>query len=272
MTESDTYALFRSLHRADEPLALVNAWDVASARLTERAGVKVVATTSGGVAWSLGSPDGGRLDRGRAIDLIARIAAAVRVPVTADIEDGYATDADGVADTIKDVVATGAVGVNLEDSAHGEPEPLRAVVEAAARIAAARQAAGADLFINARIDTYLLGVGEPSRRLQDTLDRARAYVAAGADGIFVPGVTDPAIIAELVQGVGAPLNVMAHPGSPTLAELGRLGVARVSLGSGVAQAAYALVRRAATEFLTAGTYDSLGEAVAYAELNELLST
>jgi 2-methylisocitrate lyase-like PEP mutase family enzyme len=272
MTESDTYALFRALHRAGEPLALVNAWDVATARLTEQAGVKAVATTSGGVAWSLGSPDGGRLDRSRAIDLVARIVAAVRVPVTADIEEGYASDADGVADTIKAVVAAGAVGVNLEDSAHGEPEPLLPVTEAAARIAAARRAAGSDLFINARIDTYLQGAGEPATRQQDTVDRAHAYVDAGADGIFVPGVVDPAVIAELVRGVGAPLNVMAHPGSPTLAELGLLGVARVSLGSGVAQTAYATVRRAATEFLTAGTYDSLGEAVGYAELNELLST
>ena len=266
-TSSDRARLFRSLHGGGSILALPNAWDVASARLVEDAGAAAIATTSAGVAWSLGAPDGDRLGRDRAVELVARIVAAVDVPVTADIEGGYADDADGVADTIRAVLAAGAVGVNLEDAAHGGSEPLLPIAEQAARISAARAAAGDGLFLNARIDTYLRGVPDP---LADTLHRAAAYLAAGADGIFVPGVTDPGVIATLVEGVDAPLNVMAGPGAPPVPDLAKLGVARVSLGSSVAQAAYAVARRAARELLADGTYSALADALDYGELNALL--
>ncbi|GAB4048144.1 isocitrate lyase/PEP mutase family protein [Catellatospora paridis] len=262
----DKYAAFRALHQPGTPLLLANAWDVASARLAEQAGSAAVATTSAGVAWSLGAADGDVLDRDRAVDLVARVAGAVAVPVTADIEGGFATDAAGVAETVRLVVAAGAAGVNLEDSDRVGPAPLLPVDEAARRIAAARAAAGAGLFINARVDTFLRG-GD----VADVLTRARAYVAAGADGVFVPGTADPAVIAELVAGVGAPLNILAGPGSPTVAELAALGVARVSLGSSVAEAAYAVMRRATEELLAKGTYDALAGAVSYGELNKLLA-
>lgn len=262
----DKYDAFRSLHQPGRPLLLANAWDVASARLVEQAGSAAVATTSAGVAWSLGAADGGVLGRDRAVDLVTRVAAAVGVPVTADIEGGFADDAAGVAQSVRLVVAAGAAGVNLEDSDRTGAAPLLPVAEAARRIAAARDAAGAGLFINARVDTFLRG-GE----LADALTRARAYVDAGADGVFVPGTADPAVIAELVAGVGAPLNILAGPGSPTVAELAELGVARVSLGSSVAEAAYAVARRAAEELLAKGTYDALAGALSYGELNKLVS-
>ncbi|GIF97917.1 isocitrate lyase/PEP mutase family protein [Catellatospora citrea] len=262
----DKYTAFRALHQPGTPLLLANAWDVASARLAEQAGSAAVATTSAGVAWSLGAADGDVLDRDRAVDLVDRVAGAVAVPVTADIEGGFATDAAGVAETVRLVVAAGAAGVNLEDSDRIGPAPLLPVDEAARRIAAARAAAGAGLFINARVDTFLRGGA-----VADALTRARAYVAAGADGVFVPGTADPAVIAELVAGVGAPLNILAGPGSPTVAELAALGVARVSLGSSVAEAAYAVMRRAAEELLAKGTYDALSGAVSYGELNRLLA-
>ncbi|GAA2370887.1 hypothetical protein Cme02nite_44960 [Catellatospora methionotrophica] len=261
---NDKYAAFRALHRPGTPLLLANAWDVASARLAEQVGSAAVATTSAGVAWSLGAADGGGLDSDRAVDLVARVAGAVAVPVTADIEGGFADDAAGVAETVRRVVAAGAAGVNLEDSG---PSGLLPVDEAARRIAAARAAAGAGLFINARVDTFLMGSGD----VADALTRARAYVAAGADGVFVPGTADPAVIAELVAGVGAPLNILAGPGSPSIAELAALGVARVSLGSSVAAAAYAVMRRATEELLTKGTYDTLSDAMGYGELNKLLA-
>jgi 2-methylisocitrate lyase-like PEP mutase family enzyme len=275
MTQQDKALRFRALHSNSHVLALPNAWDVASARLVEAAGAVAVATTSAGVAWSLGAADGDRLDRDRALDLIDRVVAAVDVPVSADIESGYASSPDGVAETIRGVLAAGAVGVNLEDADHHGPSPLRPIGEQADRIAAARHAADAarvPLFLNARTDTYLLSVGDPTTRLQDTLTRAAAYVAAGADGIFVPGVTDPAIVSALVDGLAAPLNLMTGPGAPPVDELAELGVVRVSLGAAIALAAYALVQRSADELLTAGTYTILAGAGAldYGELNALL--
>ncbi|MFE2312545.1 isocitrate lyase/phosphoenolpyruvate mutase family protein [Streptomyces sp. NPDC059441] len=267
---------FRALHTPGRPLVLPNAWDTASALLVEEAGVAAVATTSAGVAWDLGTADGDRLDRDRALGAVARIAAAVRVPVSADIESGYAKDAAGVGDTIRAVLAAGAVGVNLEDALYdGEGDdvggrgPLRPVAEQAERIAAARaaaDAAGVPLFINARIDTVLRGAGG----VEETLERAAAYLAAGADGIFVPGAVDPETVKSLVAGVEGPLNVLVGPGAPSVAELAALGVARISAGSSIAQAAHAVVRRAARELLSAGTYDSLTGGLDYAELNTVL--
>ncbi|MEU5939174.1 isocitrate lyase/phosphoenolpyruvate mutase family protein [Micromonospora sp. NPDC047548] len=266
-------ARLRALHQPGSPLVLPNAWDVASARLVEECGAAVVATTSAGIAWTLGVADGGALDRQRALAPVARIAAAVTVPVTADVEDGYAPDPDGVARTVTEVLATGAVGINIEDAAPDDPTALRPTAEQCARIAAARRAAdaaGVALFVNARIDTYLRAVGDPAQRLAETLRRAEAFLAAGADGVFVPGVTDVASIAALVSGVDGPVNVLAGPGAPTVTTLAELGVARVSLGSSLAEAAYGLVRRAATEALGGGTYAALAPAASYGELNALL--
>jgi 2-methylisocitrate lyase-like PEP mutase family enzyme len=254
---------FRSLHVPGDPLLLVNAWDAASARIVEAAGAAAVATTSAGVAWSLGSPDGGGLDRDSAVAVVARIAAAVSVPVTADIESGYGSTPEEVAATVGAIVAAGAVGINIEDT---EQRRLRDVDEQSRRIAAVRRADGT-VFINARVDTYLVGAGD----LAETVRRASAYLAAGADGVFVPGVADPEVIAALVEAVKAPVNVMAGPGSPPVPELAKLGVARISLGASVAQAAYALVQRSAQEAFGTGTYDTLGGGLDYGSLNALLS-
>jgi 2-methylisocitrate lyase-like PEP mutase family enzyme len=275
----ETALAFRALHIPGRPLVLPNAWDTASARLVEEAGAAAVATTSAGLAWDLGTADGDRLDRDRALGAVARVAAAVRVPVSADIESGYAKDAAGVGDTIRAVLAAGAVGVNIEDALYDGEEgegdddggrgPLRPVAEQAERIAAARaaaDAAGVPLFINARIDTVLRGAGG----VGETLERAAAFLAAGADGIFVPGAVDPGTVKSLVAGVEGPLNVLVGPGAPPVAELAALGVARISAGSSIAQAAHAVVRRAARELLSAGTYDSLTGGLDYAELNTVL--
>jgi 2-methylisocitrate lyase-like PEP mutase family enzyme len=257
---------FRALHTTDRPLVLPNAWDTASARIIAEAGAPAIATTSAGVAWDLGAADGDRLDRAAALERAASIAAAVDVPVSADIEGGYAQDADGVAATVRQVLDAGIVGVNLEDGPRPAAEHVRRI--AAARAAA--DAAGVPLFVNARIDVYLAGAVAGDDRLEETLKRAAACVAAGADGVFVPGVTDPRTLAALAQGIGAPLNVMAGPGAPDVAELGRLGAARVSVGSQIAQAAHALVRSAARELLGQGTYGALAGGYEYGELNALL--
>lgn len=265
-TQQDRASDFHELHRG-EVLVLPNAWDVASARIVEQAGAAAVATTSAGVAWALGAPDGNRLGRDLAVDLIARIASAVSVPVTADIEGGFAEDAEGVGETIRRVIAAGAVGVNLEDGALPPEEHARRV--AAARAAA--DEAGVALYVNARTDVYLRGIGEPAGRLENALARAAAYVEAGADGIFVPGVVDPETVKVLATEISVPLNVMAGVGAPPVGELAALGVARVSVGPSLTEIAYAATRRAAIELLSAGTYEALEGGLDYGELNALLA-
>ncbi|SCF40211.1 isocitrate lyase/PEP mutase family protein [Micromonospora mirobrigensis] len=276
MTTTPQHAarLLHALHRPGSPLVLPNAWDAASARIVAGCGAAAVATTSAGVSWSLGVPDGDALDRERALAVVARVAAAVTVPVTADLESGYAADPAGVARTVAGVLAAGAVGVNIEDAAPDGTFPLRPVEEQCARIRAAREAAdaaGVPLFVNARTDVFLRSVGDPADRLAETLCRAAAYRAAGADGVFVPGVVDAATIGALVDGIDGPVNVLAGPGALPVTTLAGLGVARVSLGSALAEAAYGLVRRAATEALGAGSYASLAGAIDYGELNALLA-
>ncbi|MFI6781116.1 isocitrate lyase/phosphoenolpyruvate mutase family protein [Micromonospora sp. NPDC050276] len=270
MSEHHTRAeLFRSLHTPGSPLILVNAWDAASARIVAAAGVRAVATTSAGVAWSLGASDGDVLGRDAAVDLVGRITAAVSLPVTADIESGYGATPAEVGVTIRAVLDAGVVGVNIEDARREGGSPLRDVSDQCDRIGAVRgaaDAAGLPLFVNARIDTFLTGAGD----VDETVTRAAAYLAAGADGIFVPGVVDPETIRALVQAVPAPLNVLAGPGAPAVQELARLGVARVSLGSSVAEAAYTVARRAADEALGAGTYGALADALDYGTLNALM--
>ncbi|MFE7113131.1 isocitrate lyase/phosphoenolpyruvate mutase family protein [Streptomyces sp. NPDC057575] len=257
---------FRSLHVPGTPLVLPNAWDGASARVVADAGAAAIATTSAGVAWSLGHGDGDHITRDQALGAIARITATVDIPVTADIERGYAADPDGVAETVRGVLAAGAVGINLEDT-------LRPVAEQVERIAAARRAAdetGLPLFINARIDTHRLPPGDRTAWLDETLARARAYAAAGADGIFVLGTPDAETVRTLVGSQPLPVNVLADPGALPVSELAEAGAARISAGSSIAEAAYGLVRRAARELLEKGTATSLEDGFDYATLNALL--
>ncbi len=237
---------FRELHERP-PLVLPNAWDAGSARAIEAGGAQAIATTSAGVSWVAGVEDGGGLTRTAALAALRAIVATVSIPVTADIESGYGD----VEATVAEVLEAGVVGINLEDSdAGGLVDPA----VHASRIAAARGvavAAGIDLVINARTDTYLFGDGK------DTIERAMVYAEAGADLLFVPGVVDAATIRELVDGSPLPLNVMAGPGAPTVAEFAALGVTRISVGPAIATAAYALAKAAATELLTTGSYRTI---------------
>jgi len=242
---------FQALHQKP-PLVLPNAWDAGSAKAIEAAGAQAIATTSAGVAWAAGTADAGGLTRSDAFEALRRIVAAVSVPVTADIESGYGGSPAEVAATVAEVIAIGAVGINLEDSAN------RALIDPAAqaeRIAAALEAAiaaGIELCINARIDTYFFG--DPA----ETVERAAAYTEAGADVVFVPGLLDPVAIRQLVAAISLPLNLMVGPGAPTVAELVELGVARISVGPAITARAYALAGAAAAELLTDGTYNTLG--------------
>jgi len=263
-------ARFRALHTTPA-LRLANCWDAASAAVIAAAGAPAIATTSAGVAWSLGRPDGDALDRETAVAAVSRIVRSVSVPVSADIESGYGATAKDVAETLVMVAEAGAVGVNIEDSLAEAPGNLRSVAEQAERLAAAREGAGTDLFINARIDMYLLGVGEEADRFDATVARAEAYAQAGADGIFVPGVVDPVTVAALAKAIRLPLNVLAGPGAPVPSELDRLGVARISLGSGLASAVYELARKATVGLLEHDSYDAVADGIGYGTMNGLLS-
>ncbi|WP_433162569.1 isocitrate lyase/PEP mutase family protein [Kribbella sp. CA-247076] len=238
----------RELHERP-PLVLPNAWDAGSARAIEAAGAQAIATTSAGVSWAAGVEDAGGLSRPAAMAALRAIVAAVTVPVTADIESGYGD----VEATVAEVLEMGAVGINLEDSSEGT---LIDPAVHAGRIAAARAvavAAGIDLVINARTDTYLYG------DRTGTIQRAEVYAEAGADVLFVPGVVDASTIRELVAGSPLPVNIMAGPGAPTVAELAALGVTRISVGPAITTAAYDLATAAARELLTTGTYEILAK-------------
>ncbi|MDP9826222.1 isocitrate lyase/PEP mutase family protein [Kineosporia succinea] len=259
----------RSLHESGT-FVLPNAWDAGSAAVVAAAGAKAIATTSGGVAWSLGRTDGHGLSRDESVDAIRRVASSVDLPVTADVEGGYGESPEDVAKTVTGAIEAGAVGVNLEDS-KAPGGPLFEPAQQAARLSAARAAAVAaglpELVINVRTDVFLFGIGAPEGRLDDVVARSAVYAEAGADSLFVPGLVDLDVLSALVKAVSLPVNVMAGPGAPTVSEFGAVGVRRVSLGTALAQAAYAVAQRSAIELLSKGSYDELAEGIDFGTLN-----
>ena len=264
---------FRQLHRGPGVLVLPNAWDVASARIFEEAGFPAIATTSAGIAFSLGYPDGQRISREEMIARIGRIVRAVKVPVTADIEWGYGSTAEELARTTREVIEAGAVGMNLEDASGRRDQPLLSLELAVEKIKAVRETAAhlrAPIVVNARTEVYLLPGGNPDADYAEAMRRLVAFRDAGVDCVFAPGLKDAETIGRLVKAVECPLNILAVPGTPSIAELGKLGVARVSVGSGFMRATLGLLRRAAQELKSAGTYSVLADGVPYADMNKLL--
>jgi len=265
---------FRELHHTGEPLVLANIWDVASARIVEEAGFPALATTSAGIAFSLGYPDGQKISREEMLARVARIARSVRVPVTADIEAAYGDRPEDAAETARLVIEAGAVGMNLEDWTGNPEHPLVSLNLQLEKIRAIREAAlqsSVLLVLNARTDVYLAEVGAPELRYSETLRRLLAYRDAGADCVFVPGLRDADTIRRLVQELKCPVNILAGPGAPSIPELKQMGVARVSLGSSPMRATLGLLQRIAEEIKTAGTYNNLEDAPAHAEVNRLMS-
>jgi 2-methylisocitrate lyase-like PEP mutase family enzyme len=266
---------FRKQHDGSQILILANAWDVASARLLEAAGFPAVATTSAGVNWALGYPDGEKIGRQTMLEAVRRIASGVSVPVTADMVAGFGPTPEDAADTVRGVIAAGAVGLNMEDSTGDPHNPLVEMSLHVDKIRAAREAAmaaGVPIVINARTDVFLAAVGAADSRLDHAVRRANAYREAGADCLFVPGVQDALTIAQLARSINGPLNILARASSPSIPELARLGVARVSVGSGPMLAALGRLRRIAGELLGPGTFTAMIEdTIPYAELNELFS-
>jgi len=242
--------LLRSLHHASQPLVLPNAWDVATARAVVAAGFPVVASSSHAVAESLGFPDNDTMPPDVAFGAVARIAAAVDVPVTADVEAGYELAA---ADFIARLLGAGAVGCNLEDSDHhgsGVLVPLERQVERLQAVRQAATAAGVPVVINARVDVFIRNAGEPETRLDEAIRRGKAYLGAGADCLYPIGLTDTATIETLVRELEAPVNIWLRPNGPSRQRLAELGVARISLASGLFRRAMSEVQRALEELRT----------------------
>jgi 2-methylisocitrate lyase-like PEP mutase family enzyme len=228
----------RALHHADRPLVLANAWDARSARLVVAAGFPVVATSSGALVTSLGYTDGSNVPADDAFAALARIAGAVEVPVTADIEDGYGLSADELAGRLLDA---GAVGCNLEDSDHGPGDaPLVPAEQFAERVAALHAAAvarGVDLVINARVDVHLSQAGPPEGRFDEALRRSRLYLEAGAACVYPITVSDEETARALVAGTPGPVNLLARAEPSDVARLASFGTARISVGSGLSRVA-----------------------------------
>ena len=269
----DKAARLRALHKGPPILVLPNAWDAASARVFEAEGFPAIATTSAGVAAALGYPDGGIVPSREMIEAVSRIVRAVKVPVSADIEHAYAETPDAVAEVVLRVIAAGAVGINIEDCLPGaaELEPLDVQLAKIKTIIKAATKAGVRVVINARTDGFLRALGAAESRLGIAIERGRAFLAAGADCVFVPGVRDRETIAALVRGIGGPVNVLAVDGTPPIAELEALGVARVSVGSGPMRAALAVVRDIARELKGQGTYAAFtSHAMPFNDVNELM--
>lgn len=272
-TQAELARHFLNLHSGPDILLLPNAWDVASARIFEEAGFRALGTTSAGVAFSLGYPDGQKISRDEMLGVVRRIAESVEIPVTADVEAGFGSTPEEVADTARAVIAAGAVGMNLEDGAEDKPEFLADVnrqKEIIHAVLEAGAAARVPFLLNARTDILLYGIGPAETRTARAIERLNAYREAGAPSLFAPGVKDRETIAQLARGLNGPLNILATVGTPPVAELQQLGVARVSLGSGPMRATLGFLDRMARRLREEGIFTAMTDgAPPYAEVNRL---
>lgn len=266
--------LFLEMHYGPRMLVLSNAWDVVSARILEECGHPAIATSSAAVAFSRGYPDGQRISRDEMLNVVGRIASAVRVPVTADLEAGYGTAPKDMSDTTKAAIEVGAIGMNLEDSGEGESSLVDLTLQSE-KVRAIRETAdslGVPFVLNARTDVYLASIGPEATRFERTVERLRAYRDAGADCLFAPGLYDKETISKLVKAVASPLNILVTPQCPSLTELEKMGVARVSAGSTVMRAALRVVERIGKEMLDLRSTETLFDrAIPWADLSGMMS-
>lgn len=265
---------FWDLHQGSKILVLPNAWDCVSARLFEQAGFPAIGTTSGGIAAVLGYPDGQCIPAGEMLGMVGRIAKTVSVPLAADLEGGYGSTPDQVAQTIRQAISAGVVGANIEDSdaANHRLRDLAYQVEVINAIRAIVQSSGASFVLNARTDVYLHGSEDDQSRFKETVRRALAYREAGADCIFPIALKDRETIGRLVKEIGCAMNIMAGLGVPTIAELEQLGVRRVTFGSGLMRATLPLIRQMAQELRASGNCDPIVQTqFSHATVNQLFT-
>lgn len=263
---------FLQMHHGKEILVLLNSWDAGSSKLIAACGYKAIATTSMGIAASLGYPDCQVIQLSEMIEVISKIVTAVSLPVTVDIEAGYGNDEKEIVESVKKIIDTGVAGINIEDSIDLHPQLTdeKVCCERIAAIRALSDSMGFHLVINARTDAFYTSSGSLQEKLSESIRRGNKYHEAGADCIFVQPVTDKTTIATLVKEIHAPLNILSNPtiggGKPlTINELQDLGVARVSLGSGLMKATLALIKKVAGELHESGTYHVLSDALSPAE-------
>jgi len=264
----------RELVRAPEILVMPGAYDVLSALLFEQLGFKAIQGTSGGIAASLGYADGEVMDRSVFLDVSGRLAGAVSVPFNADGERGYG-DEEQIRDTVRELVARGVAGMNLEDGAIGKPGvrglvPLSEQLRKITAVMETKSALGSEFFLNARVDALHV-MSDPEEALHEAIQRGNAYAEAGADCIFYLNLHAAATIRTVVTEVRAPVSILAGPQSPSVGELQDLGVARVSYGSGFLKAAAGGVKQLAQEILEKGTVSYLKEAPQTPEIHALVS-
>ncbi len=270
-TQQEKADQLRALHAGLSLLVLPNAWDAASARLFEQAGFPAIATTSSGVAATLGYPDGQHISRALLVEQTARIVGAVSCPVSADIEAGYGASVEEVLQTVRLILETGVVGINIEDSARGPQHALVDVGYQVELLHAIRQlgaSLGVPLVINARVDAFLL-TRDHAGAFDEAVARARAYHQAGADCVFPIMLSDARLIERFVQAVSAPVNILAGPHTPTLPDLARLGVRRVTFGGGLLRAALGHLRQVVQELREQGTYTHMADLLPAAEFRAL---
>lgn len=267
MDQKSKAALFAKLHAGPDILVLPNAWDGVSARIVEAEGFPAGATGSAGVAAVLGYPDGQLIPPKEMLFMIARIAASVNVPITADVEAGYGDPAE----TARQVIAAGAVGMNFEDMVDHKLLPLDKQLQDIRNIKSA-VASLPGFVLNARTDIFLAKHGDETTRFDRAVERLNAYRDAGADCLFVPGVADATTIGRLAKAVKGPLNILATIGTPSVSELQRLGVRRVSLGSGPSRVSLFALQRFVRRLRDEGTFEPLAtEAIPYADVQKILS-
>jgi len=264
ITQKEKADQFLKFHHDQEILVLLNSWDVGSSKLIEACGYKAIATTSMGIAASLGYPDSQVIQLSEMIETITGIVNGVQVPVTVDIEAGYGSDLNEVVDSVKKIIATGIVGINIEDSIDLNPTLIdeSEFCERITAIRALSDSLGFHLVINARTDSFYVSSGSPQDKLRESIKRGNKYREAGADCIFVQPVWEKEMISTLVREINAPINILSNPtmgsGLPlSIIELQDLGVARVSLGSSLMKATLALIKKVADELSGKGTYNIL---------------
>jgi 2-methylisocitrate lyase-like PEP mutase family enzyme len=262
----------QALINADETLVLPNVWDVAGARVVAEAGYPVIATSSAGIAWSLGCPDGEVISRDDMLFMVKKIADAVDLPVTADMEAGYGEAPQAVADTVIATLDAGAVGANIEDSSsQAAGHPLLDYDLSVARIRAAKKAAddcGVPFVINARSDGFFGGASDAV--FDETVRRCNAYLQEGAGCVFVPFVRDRGTMEKLLAAIDGPVNFLANPAAPDLGQMQAMGVARVSIGGLFSLMIYTRVREACHELRDSGTLNWGKDNIIHPEMNKLM--
>lgn len=265
--------LFRELHFGNKPLVLPNAWDAISAKLFEESGAKAIGTTSAGIAASLGFADGQKMPKDVFLSAAKRVIQSVDIPVTVDLEAGYGITINEICDMVQQIIELGGVGINIEDTDFStEPNKLEKINYQVDKIRSIREVAkrnDSPLFINARSDVYWLKDENITDRYAEIINRFAKYVEAGADGVFIHGIPDLAVISNICQDIKAPVNALAGIWMPSMKKLQEIGLARISIGSGMFRASAAFIKQITKKYLENHDFKFLAEAIPYHDICDL---